>query len=532
MRQIIRLMRYPVYLMIINLILIVFPISTIKAADFDPNLIISDQEITNTEAMGLSEIQKFLEDRGSYLATYRTTDYFGVIRSAAEIIYNAAVNNYDCSGISVNDPQNFEEAKAKCRKISINPRFLLVLLQKEQSLVEGKNPKQSQLDWATGYGCPDNAPCGERWRGFGRQVNSAALQFYDYMVNPRYYRYQVGQSYTVTNTGRDPMVIVPANRATAALYNYTPHVYNGNYNFWRIWQRYFTQVYPDGSLLQAENDSVVYLIQSGQKRPFASQGALVSRFDPRKIVVVKPADLQGYPTGEPIKFQQYALVQAPSGAVYLLVDDKRRGFVSQQAFAKMGFNRQEIVKGSWEDLAVYKESTPITTTSTYPTGALLQDKKTGGVYWVEEGQKRPLLDRVLLTTKFANRRIIPTDDKDLAAYSNGNPVVLDDGNLIKVDGDANVYLLDHGQKRLITSGRIFKYLGYNWHNIITVNQRHFELYPVGQAIEDNLPADYGQPVATTTPAEIISTTTTTTTMPISTSSTDVLATTSPTSTNP
>lgn len=527
MNQIIRSIKYPIYLIIIGLILTVWPMAMIKAADFDYNLIISDQEITNSGAMSLSEIQKFLEDRGGYLATYRTTDYFGVIRSAAEIIYNAATNNYDCSGINVNNPQDFEETKAKCRKISINPRFLLVLLQKEQSLIESKSPRSSQLDWATGYGCPDNAPCGERWRGFGRQVNSAALQFYDYMVNPRHYRYQVGQSYTVSNAGSgyDPMVIIPANRATAALYNYTPHVYNGNYNFWRIWQRYFTQVYPDGSLLQAENDEVVYLIQSGQKRPFASRGALVSRFDPRKIVVVKAADLQGYPTGEPIKFQQYALVQAPSGAIYLLVDDKRRGFVSQQAFAKMGFNRQEVVKGTWEELAAYKESTPITTTSTYPTGALLQNKKTGGVYWVEEGQKKPLLDRILLTTKFVNRRIIPTDEKDLEAYTNGDPVVFDDGNLIKVDGDANVYILDHGQKRLIASGRIFKYLGYNWHNIITINQQHFELYPLGQIIEDNLPVDYGQPVVTTTPVEIISTTTIT--MPTSTE-----ATTSSTSTNP
>jgi hypothetical protein len=74
----------------------------------------------------------------------------------------------------------------------------------------------------------------------------------------------------------------------------------------------------------------------------------------------------------------------------LLVDDKRRGFTSQKAFTKMGFNKREVIKGSWDELAVYKESTPITVTSTYPTGALLQNKKTGGVYWVEEGNKFPI----------------------------------------------------------------------------------------------------------------------------------------------
>ena len=493
-----------------------------QAADFNPNLIITDQEIMDSSAMNLAEIQDFLEDHGSFLATYNSPDYYGVTRSAAEIIYNAAVNSYDCSGIDIDNPQDLDEAKAKCLKVAINPRFLIVLLQKEQSLIDSANPRQSQLDWAVGYGCPDNAACGERWRGFGKQVNAAALQFYDYIVSPRYYRYQAGQTYSVTNTGREAMIITPANQATAALYNYTPHVYNGNYNFWNIWQRYFTQIYPDGSLLQTAGQDTVYLIQSGRKRPFSSRGALVSRFDPQKIVVVREEDLESYPLGVPIKFQQYALVQAPSGAVYLLVDDQRRGFTSQKAFAKMGFNKQEVVKGTWEELAAYKESTPITATSTYPTGALLQDKKTGGVYWVNEGMKAPILDRATLAAKFAKRRIIPASQEELAAYKLTEPVSLDDGSLIKTDGDPNVYLLDHGQKRLIASERIFNYLGYSWANIITINNRHFSLYSNGPLVEDNLPADYGLPIIDTTTSSTISETSTAATSSIS----------SPSSTNP
>jgi len=475
-----------------------------QAAEFDPNFIISDAEILDSGAMGLADIQQFLESHGSYLAKYRGEDYYGTVRSAAEIIYNAATNGYDCSGVAVDNPQDLAEAKAKCVKTSINPRFLLVLLQKEQSLIDDPSPKASQLDWAMGYGCPDGAACSERWRGFGKQVNAAALQFYDYMVNPRYYHYQAGQSYTILNTNHDPTIVTPANRATAALYNYTPHVYNGNYNFWKLWQKYFTQIYPDGSLLQPEGEEVVYLIQSGHRRPFVSRGALVSRFDPRKIITVKPADLENYPLGAPIKFQQYSLVQAPSGAIYLLVDDKRRGFVSKQAFSKMGFNRQEVVLASWEDLAPYKESTPITVTSTYPTGALLQDKKTGGVYWVEEGRKHPLLDRALLTTKFANRRIIPADATELAAYQTEAPIKLDDGNLIKIEGSPGVYILDHGTKRLIPNERVFEGLGYKWSNIITVNPQHFELYLLGQPVEDRLPVDSGPLIATSTPTTSLS----------------------------
>lgn len=104
---------------------------------------------------------------------------------------------------------------------------------------------------------------------------------------------------------------------------------------------------------------------------------------------------------------------------------------------------------------------------------------------------------------------------------------LDDGSLIRLDGDANVYLLDHGQRRLIASERIFNYLGYSWANIITINSRHFSLYNQGPIVEDNLPANYGQPVVTSTPDSLVPTTTVATTSPAST-----VATTSPTSTNP
>jgi len=137
---------------------------------------------------------------------------------------------------------------------------------------------------------------------------------------------------------------------------------------------------------------------------------------------------------------------------------------------------------------------------------------------VEEGSKAPILDRATLAAKFAQRRIIPADQKELAAYKTVEPVSLDDGSLIKLDGDPNVYLLDHGQRRLIASERMFNYLGYSWANIITINSRHFSLYSQGPIVEDNLPADYGQPIATSTPDSLAPTTT--------------AATTSPTSTNP
>ncbi len=120
------------------------------AGDFNPNNIISDAEILDSAAMTLNDIQNFLKNKASFLANYSCPNADGIVKTATEIIYDAAANNYDCDGIVLNDSASTLEKKAKCRPIAINPRFLLALLQKEQSLIEDPSPKPSQLDWATG----------------------------------------------------------------------------------------------------------------------------------------------------------------------------------------------------------------------------------------------------------------------------------------------------------------------------------------------------------------------------------------------
>ncbi len=322
--------------------------------NFDPNYIISDAEILDYNSMSETEIQLFLESKGSYLANYSMANpNTGEVQRASKIIYD------------------------RCQANLISPKFVIVLLQKEQGLIENPAPSQGSLDWATGYGCPDSGGYNARWQGLWKQVNSATLQFYDYIKNHGDYTYQQGKTYSFSNrystTIQGNVSVTPYNKATAALYNYTPHVYNGNYNFWKLWGRYFAKsYYSNGSLLQAKGEAGVWLIQNGQKRPFTSKTALTSRFDEKKIVQVEKAVLDKYSTGAPIKFPNYSLIKSPRGTIFLLVDGKKRGFASSAVFKTFGYNPEEVMNASWEDINSYVDGLPLTATSTYPTGALLQ----------------------------------------------------------------------------------------------------------------------------------------------------------------
>ncbi len=435
--------------------------------NFNPSYIISDAEILDYNSMTKEEIQAFLESKDSYLANYSATNpYTGETETVAEIIYG------------------------RCQANLISPKFVLVLLQKEQGLIEDESPSQGSLDWATGYGCPDGGGCNARWQGIWKQINSATLQFYDYIENPTDYTYQKDKTYTFSNkystTIQGSVSVTPYNNATAALYNYTPHVFNGNYNFWKLWSRYFAKTYyPSGSLLQAKGEGGVWLIQGGQKRPFTSKSALTSRFDENKIIQVDKSVLDKYSTGAPIKFPNYSLIKSPRGTIFLLVDGKKRGFTSSAVFKTFGYNPEEVMNASWEDINSYIDGEPLSATSTYPIGALLQDKTTGGVYWVEEGIKYPLHDKALLTYKFKKKKIIPTDPKDLEVYPTGAPVLFGDGELITSSNTKAVYLIDEGKKRPFFSGDVFLKLGYKWENIISVSPQYLNKYEIGEPIKES-----------------------------------------------
>ncbi|MEI7452466.1 MAG: hypothetical protein WCK37_04695 [Candidatus Falkowbacteria bacterium] len=463
--------------------------------NFNPGNIISDQAILDYSSMNKNDIQRFLDDHNSFLANYFTTNAHGTAnKSAAEIIYDAASNNYDCDGVTLSDKPTEDEKKAKCRPAqTVSPKFLLVLAQKEQSLITDTSPQQSQLDWATGYGCPDNWSPNPYYKGFGKQINSAALQFRYYMDHPNSYNFKPDNTYTVSNTNADPSTVTIENIATAGLYNYTPHVYNGNYNFYKLWNKYFGEngdwskeeikiSYPSGTLLRAASSSKVWLIDNGQKNPFDNFGALISRFDQNKIITVNPDILNKYATGTPIKYPNYSLIKTPDKKIWLLVDDKKRLITTEAVFKKIGFSKDEIINGTIAELAAYSTSTNLTATSTYAYGALIQNSKNGGVYYVSEDTKAPVIDKVLLKTKFKGKTVIKKTEKELAKYTTVAPVIFDDGELLRSNTNPAVYLIDNGKKRSFDSGDTFESLGYKWTNVITVSPQLLALYPNGDAI--------------------------------------------------
>lgn len=429
---------------------------------FNPNILGSDDQMLNMNAMTKEGLDVFLR-KGS-LSNYVGPDYNGVMKTASDIIWRAA--------------QDFQ----------INPQFLLVLLQREQSLVEDDSPRQKQLDWAMGYAvcddCSMNDPRIQKFKGFGNQVHYAAKR-----IRTSYLTDLASRGRTATGIGPgiattiDNALVVPANFITASLYTYTPHLH-GNKNFVRIWDRWFTKVFPSGSLVQDNESGGIWLIQFGMKRPITSKTAFHSRFNPLNLIQVHSTDLDTYPVGLPISFPNYSLLRSPQGTVYLIVDDARRGFLSKEAFRSHGFSPDEIVDVTQEELNSYNEGVPITANTKHPQGSLLQSKASGGIFHVINGKKHPIMSRELLKINFTSPNIVPVSDLDLEDYPTAEHLKFPDGTVVAADGSPDVFVIENGLRRHIKNETTFLAYGWTWSQIVWTNERSVLIHELGKDLSN------------------------------------------------
>jgi LysM repeat protein len=225
---------------------------------FDPGNLISDAEFFRSASMTVEEIQAFLEQRNP-----NCRDGFVCMKDFTETTFSrdqtVLCNAYE-GAENETAAQIVHKVSAAC---GVSVEALLVLIQKEQSLVTLSAPSAIRFERATGYACPDTAPCDSQFFGFYNQVYNAAKQFKRYSNPPGTSRFftwfPVGQSTQVRlhpNAACGTRTVTMKNQATAGLHYYTPYTPNdialvnlasvgdscsayGNRNFWRVYNYWF-----------------------------------------------------------------------------------------------------------------------------------------------------------------------------------------------------------------------------------------------------------------------------------------------------
>ena len=458
-------------LLIICIAIILTPLC-LQAASFNKNNILSDSELTNFTSMSKDRVESFLKSKNGVLANYKSKDIDGKNKSAGEIIYNA------------------------CQKYLLSPKFMLVTLQKESSLITRKSASQKLIDQALGFGCPDGGGCSSKYSGFTHQVYSAADK-----IRNSYLADLEKKNATISGWGvgrakrASDGLVTPANKATAVLYTYTPWIgYHGGANvggnslFFDIWDRWFgfsdaITYYPSGTLLQSKESGIVYLIKDGSKMAFTSLGALVANYNINKTITVKEEVLDQYTEGVQILFPNYTLLQSPQGAIFLYVDGQKRGITSQEIFRKLGYNPEEVLPASEKELNNIPSGPQVAEQDLYPGGILYQNNSNGAVVFIdEEKQRHPIWAKEILETRFRGVPVFSKDKEEIKKYEKSDPVKFRDGELVTSPSSDSVFVIDNGRKRPFKSKKAFDKLGYQWENIVQTSDKVLDLHPKGKEV--------------------------------------------------
>ena len=202
--------------------------------------IIDDSVMTRYSAMTVSQIQSFLNSKVSSCDTYgqKLSEYGG-----PDLNGDGKVQRWEWGKSKYNQTKfvclkdyKVSDGRTAARvlydvghKYKINPQVLIVLLQKEQGLVTDTWPLNIQYRSATGYGCPDTAPCDSQYYGLINQLDWSAKMYRSIISrDPDWYSpYVAGYNprvYWHPDTSRcGSRSLTIENWSTAALYSYTPY---------------------------------------------------------------------------------------------------------------------------------------------------------------------------------------------------------------------------------------------------------------------------------------------------------------------
>jgi LysM repeat protein len=332
------------------------PAQAANAAWFNPGQIISDSAFYAAGTMSAADIQRFLNGkvavcradptRPGCLKDYRlsTPAVTGVAGrcaslpaktniSAAELIYDVSV------------------------ACGISPKVLIVKLQKEQGLVTSTNPSPRAYEFALGMNCPDTpAGCSAASAGFFWQLYRGAGQLNWYSNPAGSFTWlrpgaTISRPFQANNPGCGAQSFVLENRATAALYYYTPYVPNqtalanlygvgdvcsayGNRNFFRDYTDWFGSPIG-GSFLMKGDGPDVFMIVDETKYRVPTPELLNSLAPLGPLGTVPNAHLDRYTT---IGDMSALARNAVDGSYFFIHNGSRLAFASCDEVAAWGLN--------------------------------------------------------------------------------------------------------------------------------------------------------------------------------------------------
>lgn len=421
--------------------------------NFDPENIISDAIFTDSNSMSVDQIQQFLVNKNSVcLKNFKTLSLHDANNDGlGDEPYGKGKNE------KVSAAQVIWQAAQLYR---INPKVILATLQKEQGLITRTDCPTWRYNTALGYGCPDHQPCDNTAYGFTRQIDYGVWHFrgfFDdsYPIPP----YTPGNTFIAYNPDSScgGKTIKIRNRATAALYSYTPYQPNaatlaaapgqtvncgayGNLNFWRYFTDWFgSTIIPIA--FKTPSSSQIYLL-SGESYVKIQSTALLNAygFDHSDVGTVPASTLNSLQNGGTLT----NVARFGGDEVYLIDNGKRYQFPNPATLSLYGYTMgaESKLDPSIRDLL----------TSAGSLTDIVQVSGRPEIYLIEAGKKRHISSKVafqtLGTPVYNTRPSVTLSTAYVSTLPDGAPILLDGDLITATDTKRTWIYLNNSRQRI------------------------------------------------------------------------------------
>lgn len=452
--------------------------SALSGSQFKAGRIIDDAVFFNGNAMTASQIQTFLNVKVPVCDTNGTQPYGGTTRKAYAASKGVSTPFICLKDYRMNTPSKAGEsglcsaltAKSNrtaaqiiddvSRACGVSQKALIVLLQKEQSLITDDWPWPIQYNTATGYGCPDSGPnnsanCNSQYYGFFNQVYLAARQFKRYAADPTFFNHRPFANNFVRynpNSGCGGSTVYIENQATAGLYNYTPYQPNsaalnnlygtgnscsayGNRNFWRMFNDWFGTTY--GSyIVRSANSSTVYLSSGGSKYPISNMATVNALYPLGKVSVVPQEYINGLTTQPGLK----RLIKGSGASLYFFDAGIILQFTSCTMVAHYGMSCGDAAELTDAQIMAFTNGPSMPQAMTTTNGKL---------FHMQNGVRREVSRSNALATSGLSTTTVRLNESSISDLEYGTPI-FEPYKVITERGTSNKYLTTADNKYRLT----------------------------------------------------------------------------------
>jgi hypothetical protein len=248
------------------------------------------------------------------------------------------------------------------------------------------------------------------------------------------------------------------------LYRYTPHVYNGNYNFWKFFDQWFR--YPNGTLIKLSSDNTTYIINNGLRSVIPNFVIQARGLNPATTITVSPTELTSIDAGPIIGPANNVIIKVatdPSNKLYVFQDNIKHP-VSSFVLSQRGLKAANALVVAQSDADLFQTADLLVPNE----GTLIKGNASAAVYVISEQKKMALSGATFKQYGYSFKNVVTLPQDEVDQYTFGGFLLPKNGSLVKYPNNPTVYVLENKLLRPI-SGTVFALRKYSFANVITVS---------------------------------------------------------------